>query len=231
MKERGSKKKNNIFSPKNLSIGFIVIIILLLIFNYFYPVFSFNNRFFSQNYENGELYSEIDEGLEEGFAGSNENQPCKYNSDCGGRGCRYCDKGFCNSYGDGASCNSYTGNHGVCKDGKCPDCSNLNCNKQCQECVFGEDGNPKCKNWDVTCLIGGYTPGKNNDYTWCYNGKCPEDCKGKCKLCQTCIKKGSNEYDCENDPGRLCYAGDYIGICKEIPLTEVIVCWPREKRT
>lgn len=222
MKERGKIKRDNIFSPRNLLIGFIGVIVLLLIFNYFYPVFLVNNRFFNQNYNNGELYSGIGEG-------SNNYKSCIYDSDCGE--CIKCVNGFCSqNQPDGSVCNSGTGNHGQCKNGKCPDCSNLNCDKQCQVCVFGTDGKSKCENWDVSCIIGGYTPGQNNDYTWCYNGKCPKDCKGKCQLCQTCIKKGSNEYDCENDPGRLCYVGDYIGVCTEVPLTKKIICWPREKK-
>ena len=84
MKERGEKKGNDIFSPRNLLIGFFVVIILLLIINYFYPVFSISKMFFNQNYYNGELYSEIDEGLEEGFGGSSPEYNCKI--DC--KGCK-----------------------------------------------------------------------------------------------------------------------------------------------
>jgi len=57
MKERiNSKKKNDIFSPKNLLIFFATIIVLLFALTYFNPAFSGKNKNLSPDSEIGELY-------------------------------------------------------------------------------------------------------------------------------------------------------------------------------
>ena len=66
--------------PKNILIGFVVIIILLLIFNYFYPIFSFKTLSFNGNNNQGELY-QIKNGEQPQGDIDFPRQPCCFEAD------------------------------------------------------------------------------------------------------------------------------------------------------
>jgi len=212
MKERGSR--NKIFSSKNLLIGFIVIIIFLLIFNYFYPVFLINNKFFNQNFNLGELYATKDgEGSSPDPPGSDDRakgcdelkcdkkcQKCVPKTD-GTVGSKCIDLSFCM---DGNS-------HAFCYKGKCPDCK-PDC-KECQICVdLGEGKGAECV-YGLTFPVG-----CRDERSVCSNKPdgsiyCP-DCKGTCKECQLCVDVG-NGPECGGPQriGNECVDGKGIGIC------------------
>jgi len=160
--KKGVKEKNKIFSPRNLLIGFVGIIISLLIFNYFYPVLPFNKTDFDEDSEVGELYSEgifDDLGcllklckqlgrLCEGSSNSYDSPPCPCSGPHPGV-CFYCDENtkLWAPKRDGTIC-GYSGGPETkyCLNGDCQTCLNPRCG-QCQYCDF-DSGERKC-NIDV----------------------------------------------------------------------------------
>ena len=118
------KKKKDIFFQNNLLIGFVLIVFLLLAFNYFYPVFSFKTLNFNEDFDNvGRLY--------QGREDSRDPGECDYDLDCGYYSnldgeCKYCNwRGRCENKPDvGYICNTIDylcgdGKLGTCVGGKC----------------------------------------------------------------------------------------------------------------
>jgi|SRR3989344_2210505 len=232
MKKEMRKKKNNIFSPRNILIGFVVIIALLLIFNYTYT-FSKRGLDISRDSELGELY------LIKG------DDPCngKCDSQCErcvdkpgseeGKGCEYIGRHNCDAtYGSGewknGICNKDSkGNYHCARaddDNYKNNCGSYNCN-ECSTCVV-KDGIPTgcekdskkgdpCSNGKGTCENGECKIPQcksdeecaNPQCQKCENEKCVADDKnkdGKTKWCGYMIMPGY----CRNG---LCHTifGDY----------------------
>ena len=186
MKKEMRKNKNNIFSPKNILIGFFVIIVLLLIFNYTYT-FSKKDLDLSKD-ELGEFYQS--RGKDICSTCDKECQECldKPGSEDG----KYCqnknERGYCDAnYGSGEWENGWC-IKGHCTDSYDNNCGSYNCN-ECSTCVT-KDGIP----------VGWETESKNKDP--CSNGKgtCED---GECKIPECKIAD-----DCENPQCQKCENGE-----------------------
>ena len=205
MKERGNKKRNNIFSPKNLLIGFVVIIVLLFAFNYFYPAFSNKNSNIDENSGLGKLFSVI----------------CV---PAIGRGCypEY-PHHISGPYDTYEKCKE------ACEEGN--NLENAHCRNCRQEKYKSEDGKDEyyCVYWDSnngdSCKIFPDIFSGSDDMividgykSTCLKGNCLK-CEGGCLSCQTCV----GENICKN-PG----IGEPGGCPEDTPDPDNSVCYKCE---
>src|SRR3989344_2288009 len=199
MKKEMRKNKNNIFSPRNLLIGFVAIIALLLIFNYTYT-FSKRGLDKYKDYEFGELYQTI---------GDDQHSQC--DKECqawldkpGSEEGKYCqdinERGYCDAtYGSGEWENGWC-IKGHCTDSYDNNCGSYNCN-ECSTCVV-KDGIPtgcekESKNGN---------PCSNGKGT-CENGECKiPECKSddECGECKKCENEKCINDDFSNGRRKLC---------------------------
>src|SRR3989344_5442578 len=200
-----NKKRNNIFSPKNLLIGFVVIIVLLFAFNYFYPAFSNKNSNIDENSGLGKLFSVI----------------CV---PAIGRGCypEY-PHHISGPYDTYEKCKE------ACEEGN--NLENAPCRNCRQEKYKSEDGKDEyyCVYWDSnngdSCKIFPDIFSGSDDMividgykSTCLKGNCLK-CEGGCLSCQTCV----GENICKN-PG----IGEPGGCPEDTPDPDNSVCYKCE---